>query len=206
MLFVIVEEGIVSESFNVTVLVCVPLFAVGSGILVLILDCFVRPFSVGRAFVDLQAKYTLRRCKERMSQIQPGGRVEWGALLFVQNSVIRPEMEIKCRDHNLAVIEIMLTYYAGDLESLNLVEALGELLSERRSVLLSLSEIVRSRGAIFGRMRSKGRSAPDWVKSEFSKREEELRITLGENSHEIAVITAKLQERISQSRSQEVIQ
>jgi hypothetical protein len=174
--------------------------------LVFLLNCFWRPFSVGRLFVDLQTKYALKRCKERLSQIEPGGRVEWQTLLFIQNSIVRPEIEIKCRDHNLAVMEIMLTYYAGDLESLNLVESLGELLSERRMALSSLGEIVRSRGAVIGRMRSRGKSAPDWVKSEFAKREEELRTSLNSNAHEINVITAKLQDRVSESGSHEMIQ
>jgi len=196
----------VGESFSLTVVICVILFVIGAGGLVFILDCFVRPFSFGRFFVDLQAKYALKRCQDKMSQIQPGGRVEWGAVLFVQDSIVRPEMEVKCRDHNLAVMEIMLTYYAGDLESLNLVESLGELLSERRMELSSLGEIVRSRGAIFGRMKSRGKSAPDWVKSEFAKREEELRTSLNKNAREINIITTKLQERISESRSHEVIQ
>jgi hypothetical protein len=196
----------VEESFSLTVVICILLFTIGALLVVYILDCFLMPFSFGRILVDIRTRYALRRCQERLGKVHPGGGVDWGVLVFVQNSIVRPQMEIMCRDHNLAVMEIMLTYYAGDLESLTLVELLGELLSERRSALSSLSEIVRSRGAILGRMRSKGKSAPGWVKSEFAKREEELRNSLNSNAQEINKITAKLRDRISESRSQDVIQ
>jgi hypothetical protein len=205
------EKPFVEESFSLTVLICGVLFAIGSVLVVYVIDCFavplsIGPRSVGRFFVDLRISYNLKRCTERMGHVHPGSKVDWGALVFVQKSVVRSEIEIRCRDHNLAVIELMLTYYAGDLESLKLVDSLGELLSERRSTLSLLGEIVRSHGAILGRVRSKGKSAPGWVKSGFGKREEELRNDLSSNALEINRITSKLRERISGPRSQEVIQ
>jgi len=196
----------VEQSFSVTILICVVLFGLSTALIIFFVGCFIAPFSFGRHLADFGTIYRLKKYNKRLNQVSRGSQVDWGLIVFVQDSIVGSKTEVKCRDHNLAVIEMMLTYYAGDLEALNLVELLGELLTERRAEVASLGEIVRSRGAVLGRIKSKGKSAPIWVKSEFGKREEDLKESLKANAQEINQVTSRLRDRISELRSEEVIQ
>lgn len=170
------------------------------------MNCIWQPFFLINTLNNLHAQYTLKQCHQRLGSLQNNQRYEWIETLFLQKNFIKPELEARVNNHNIEVIETMLNYYAGDIESLSKVESLGDLLSERKLLLASIHDVNRSKVAVLGKIHSKGKSAPVWVKTEFIKRESELKQRLKDNTREITSLSKILRTRAPTSPRNELIQ